>query len=251
MTAPNRFARVALWLATAVLGGCVVVPYPAPTRTRARGVVKNAIDLRFLTVGATTRAEVLNAVGAFETGASADRFLWCRWELSKAGIAGGAAGGAAIGPKRIWLHRNLVAVFDANQTLEWFRLRPDGELAPALWEGTGLAGYQAPESLQFPFYSPKTVYLDETYEMGTATVENGVFRRRLMGERKAFTAPVRELRDIALGGTEDETDLRVNLRFAGGKSVKIGAEPIDLVRLMVALRKAGFSGPAVAPPSRR
>jgi hypothetical protein len=106
--------------------GCVgVTRLPERARTPQGSVQK--IDLSFLRLGETTRAEALEKLHTVDTGLQSDRFFLGRWDTSKWGGWAFVAGGtnAAGGAKRFWHDVNFLAEFDDKGTLKRYEIFPD------------------------------------------------------------------------------------------------------------------------------
>jgi hypothetical protein len=128
------FAVPALLALCAVLTGCIVAPFPAPTkRVGPSGTIKGFQPDSFV-VGKTTRDEMAAKLEMADTKISLPHLFWARWSKSTWGLMAGVGGpGAAVGGAgRMWGAENLIAEFDDNNVLKEWKFVHDRRLAPEL-----------------------------------------------------------------------------------------------------------------------
>jgi len=93
------------------------------------------IDVRFLKTGQTRRDEVLEKLGATDTGFASDRFFVGRWRTSKAAAwiaIGTPAGYGGFAADRLWGNTNLLVRFGTDGAVESYELFPDKSVAEKL-----------------------------------------------------------------------------------------------------------------------
>lgn len=118
----------------ALLAGCLMVPVRTPKAIKGpEGSIKK-LDMKFLAPGSTSRAEVLDKLGAVNAAPGYDRFLWARWKQSAWAVAWmvGSYGGGAAGANRMWGSENLLVSFDDDGKVKEYRRVSDGKLAAEL-----------------------------------------------------------------------------------------------------------------------
>ena len=99
------------------VAGCVVVKVPKRT-VGADGNTERAVDLTFLTAGATHRSEIENKLGWLDTGFKNQQLFWGRFIIST-WKAVGLLQYQVLGD-RMWYGRNLMIELDENGiTTHW------------------------------------------------------------------------------------------------------------------------------------
>ncbi len=117
-----RFANVWLWrgipviLIAVILVGCTP-PYPTQKRTAgAAGLIASPPEPSTITVGKSTRDDILTAFKAVNTGVSSPWFFWGRWETSSFAFSGLTDSGVEEIP--FWSAMNLFVEFDEKGTVK-------------------------------------------------------------------------------------------------------------------------------------
>jgi len=107
-------AAIALLLCATLLGCIGATPLPKRMRTPTGTEIKD-IDLSFIHLGQTTRAEVKEKLKLIDTGYQGDQFFLGRWSSSNWGgwiILVGMCCEAVGGGGRVWKSGNLLVEFD-------------------------------------------------------------------------------------------------------------------------------------------
>ena len=119
----------------ALLAGCIVVPVRTPKAVQGpTGRIKK-LDMKFLAPGSTSRAEVLDKLGAINAAPGFDHFLWARWKQSTWAVAWAVSAGYGTGAgdiNRLWGSENLLVVFDADGKVKEYRRVSEGHLTREL-----------------------------------------------------------------------------------------------------------------------
>src|SRR2546427_6798995 len=118
----NQLISIVLLLLCLFMPGCAGVTR-VPERARTPQGSEKKIDLSFMQIGKTTRAEVAEKLKQVDTGFQSDHFFFARWNESK---WGGWAytldrGGAA----RFWHDVNLLVEFDDKSAVKRSETFPD------------------------------------------------------------------------------------------------------------------------------
>jgi hypothetical protein len=121
-----------------------VIPIKVATRVRpvTGGTVESEPDTSVIRVGVTTRAEIIQQFGAFDTGWKGDRFFLGRWLRSGVGIA------PTPHTDRWWAPHNLVVEFDEKGTVTRYQVLSDKKLLDEL--PTLLSAERHPSEFQQP-----------------------------------------------------------------------------------------------------
>jgi hypothetical protein len=177
------------------LGGCVgVTPLPTHTRT-PQGTVEKTLDLAFIQLGKTTRAEIQDKLKAFDTGIPSERFFLGRWSSSSSGgwafLVG--YGGGVGNASRIWKNGNLLVEFASDGVVTKSETFNDSHLTASLMTVASDLSPSGPESVELPVTYWKT-------DLGTApakiTISAGNFSFEEQGTDKKpdkFTLPARDV----------------------------------------------------------
>jgi len=112
----HRPWQASVVLAAALLAGCIVLPVPTPPI--GQGLVSDDA-VKSITPGATTRIDVLLALGEPTESEQSDRFLAYDWKESHLSIvvAAGAGPYGVVGGAPIWGYRCLALEFDPQGTV--------------------------------------------------------------------------------------------------------------------------------------
>ena len=181
--------------------------------------------------GITSRQEVLREFKPFDTDASGDRFFWARWG------------------ERIWENpkgegetsrvtiKNLVVEFDESGRVSHWSLPLDEDLPEALYRAAQLL-QDVPETADaLTLVSPKE---------GLATIHND--RLQFEPEKnpsRRFEVPMALVRRITSDDGSTVLRLRLSIRLADSakpvRRIKIDASPLEALRLMRLLNRAGVS----------
>jgi len=105
-----------------------VIPIKVATRVRpvTGGTLESEPDTRVIRVGVTTRIEIIQQFGAFDTGWKGERFFLGRWLRSGVGIA------PTPHTDRWWAPHNLVVEFDEKGTVTRYQVLSDKKLLDEL-----------------------------------------------------------------------------------------------------------------------
>ena len=119
MNSGGWFPAVSLALSAALIAGCVVLPVPTPA-TGSDIVADDAIGA--VRPGATTRADVLLALGDPTESEDADRFFAYDWKVSHGAIVWAwaiAPNAGGVGGYRLWAYRCFAVEFGSDNTVVW------------------------------------------------------------------------------------------------------------------------------------
>jgi len=111
--------------------GCLATPVRVTTHTIGQAGQHDHVELGFLHVRSTSKAEVVQQLGWTETQAAHDRLFWGRWMESKWAVATAVYGGGGSAD-RVWQVHNLIVEFDEKGIVTGSHVVGDGELAKEL-----------------------------------------------------------------------------------------------------------------------
>ncbi len=114
-----------LWL------GCLAAPVRVPTHTVGQSGQHDRVELGFLHVGSTRRAEVIQQLGWTDTQFTNERLFLGRWMESKWAVAAAVAGGGGSAD-RLWQVHSLIVEFDEKGIVTAYRVVADADLAKEL-----------------------------------------------------------------------------------------------------------------------
>jgi len=117
LSSPSRTRCViALFFCTSLWGCVGATRLPVRAKGPSGSLQKNEIDLNSVRIGKTRREEVINQLGAINTGYSNSRLFWGRWTESKWGywwVVGYSCNNCIAGDAhRKWRGQNLLVAFD-------------------------------------------------------------------------------------------------------------------------------------------
>jgi hypothetical protein len=237
----SRLAPTML-IAMISLGGCVPVPHHADV-ARSKGIERKRPKIEFLKEGITTKSELFQELGDFDTDASEGRFFWGRWEQANTRIDYPPT----IFQDTFWSRRNLLAVFDTNDVVIQFCACSDDSLIGCLHRM--LDHLDAPADLGDPLRlsasRPHALWPVD----GTAVFENGTvaFSERDKPKSK-FILPISAIADVITGGYlgyPDWSTVSLTVHFKRGTAptdhLVLRAYPKETLRLIWRLRYAGTS----------
>jgi hypothetical protein len=129
----QRHLLLLILIACACLYGCIGA-MPLRQRTVGQQGPITDVDLAFIKNGQTTRAEILQKLGATDVGLASDQVFFGRWRTSKwtAWAVAAGYGGATGTGGRIWHNANLLVNFDSAGRVENYEVFADNLLVEKL-----------------------------------------------------------------------------------------------------------------------
>ena len=191
----KRCSQVALLAICIFLSGCVGVTR-VPQRTRGQqGSIEN-IDLSFLNVGQTTKAEVCEKLKAVDTGVETQHFFVGRWDTSKWGgwvfLVGYGTGEA--GAERFWQNANLVVEFDDSGNIKSQAVFPDKFLLEKLQPVAQETKLSAAEHLEVSITKPREPRIPIDVSLSPESVE--ITQTSKAKKPMHFSVPKRSLKGV-------------------------------------------------------
>ena len=231
----KRTFSFAIVVICTLLTGCIGVT-PMPKRTRTPQGPNRNLDLSFLKVGQTTRAELREKLQAIDTGFEDDRYFLGRWNESTWG------GWAVLGLNetlqttgRAWKNVNLLVEFDESGVVKGYERFPDRHLITRLAPVVDNTKFASSEHLNVSGgkFALTLVLTSEALEVEE---QSGIKPRK-------YKIPVNEFsgRSTLSAGRADPNFILVTLHFAsnlrkfggpGGKKLKLEVTVPQLVKTL-------------------
>jgi hypothetical protein len=226
----------ALWIV--FLTGCVGIPHKKDIAT-GYGVETVKPRLASVQEHVTTRKELQELVGHFQTDASYGRFFWARWQQVKLQID--SVGLSGLGADRFWKIVNVLAIFDESDRIAKYRVCSEWTLVECLRDMIE----SAPEP---PPNASDPLPLNTTSSRSTRREAYGrlviadarVYVEELEGGR--FSLPLTAVTGVTLHQYSSPETLEVRLHFhkatAPSETGMLTISPAQAVRLIWLLQPA-------------
>ena len=124
---PSLTVPATLWIV--LLTGCAGIPHKKDIAT-GHGVETVKPRLASVQEHVTTRKELQQLVGHFQTDASYGRFFWARWQQVKLQID--SVGLSGLDTDRFWKIVNVLAIFDESDRIAKYRVCSEWTLVECL-----------------------------------------------------------------------------------------------------------------------
>lgn len=232
--------RIVPWVAvwTLLLTGCVGILHKKDVAT-GHGVETVKPRLASVQEHVTTRKELQELVGRFQTNASYGRFFWARWQQVKVQVESVSIWG--LGTDRFWKIVNVLAIFDGSDRIAEYRVCSEGNLIACLRDMIENA-HEPPPNASEPLQLKTTLSRSTPREAyGRLLIADGrVYVEELDGAR--FSLPVTAVTGVTLHQYSSPETLEVRLHFnkatAPTETGTLTISPAEAARLMWLLRPA-------------
>lgn len=239
---------IALGILSLASSGCIVIPHPRNIAI-GRGFETKKPKLESIKTGQTTREDVTNLLGQFDTDASQGRFVWARWQQVKvqvewfmAGASPNAGMGAAGGSERVWKILNVIALFDESGSVRYYRLCKETNVISNLKEIVSQIDPAPDVSSDLVLPASHHHPPLNSHGRGRVIFENGAlsFEEPKTPEHN-FGLPLSAIErlNVAFGSSPEILRLRLNLRQdKSSREFILEASPAETLRLVALIESA-------------
>jgi hypothetical protein len=227
--------------------GCIVIPHPRNIAI-ARGLQTPKPKLNMIKPGQTTREDMMNLLGHFNTDASQGRFFWARWQQVKVQVDWFAAGcapsggcGAGGGSERMWKIQNVLALFDEENSVRYYKLCKESNVISNLQDIVSQIDPPPDVDKDLVLWaSHHHNLLFNSRGQGRVIIENGTIsfeEPKKPGHNLGLPLSAVERLEVALGSSPEILRLRLKLRQGkNSRNFRLEASPAETLRLVALIK---------------